>query len=157
MEQKMRVRPSQWRTDARTGVYTARQWQPRQLAADESKIIYMKVKSVYNCNCQSNHITSILRQKVYRVTVRIALFSIQVQLQICEHMPQYSRVMTCFSFYALQSAHGVEPDVTHQTSWLGSTGGCGVPQHHVGEYCAQKRAQCPAVGNLDKTEKSVGP
>ena len=35
---------------------------------------------------------------------------------------------------------GVEPGVTHQTSWLGNTGECGVPQHHVGVRFAQRRA-----------------
>ena len=32
---------------------------------------------------------------------------------------------------------GVEPDVTHQTSWLGSTGECGVPQNQVDELKAR--------------------
>ena len=29
--------------------------------------------------------------------------------------------------------------MTHQTSWLGSTGECGVPQNQVGEHFAQRR------------------
>ena len=52
---------------------------------------------------------------------------------------------------------GVEPDVTHQTSWLGSTGECGVSQQQAGETFAQRRTPCHAVGFLDQTQKSVAP
>ena len=52
---------------------------------------------------------------------------------------------------------GVEPNVTQQTSWLGSTGECGVPQNQVGEHSAQRRARCPSVSSVDQREKSVAP
>ena len=35
-----------------------------------------------------------------------------------------------FSSFQYFTVWGVEPDVTHQTSWLGSTGGCGVCLNH---------------------------
>ena len=35
---------------------------------------------------------------------------------------------------------GVEPDVTHQTSWLGSIGERDMPQQQAGESSAQTRA-----------------
>ena len=35
---------------------------------------------------------------------------------------------------------GVEPVVTHQTSWLESTGVCGVRQNQAGENSVRKRA-----------------
>ena len=44
-----------------------------------------------------------------------------------------------FHFILCLSVWGVEPDVTHQTSWLGSTGECGVPQNHAGENSAQRK------------------
>ena len=47
---------------------------------------------------------------------------------------------TFLFFHFMPYSLGVEPDVTHQTSWLGSTGECGVPQNQVGEHFAQRRA-----------------
>ena len=41
-----------------------------------------------------------------------------------------SQVCTLFGILCL-TVWGVEPDVTHQTSWLGSTGECGVPQNQT--------------------------
>ena len=76
---------------------------------------------------------------------------------------EYVPVATCNAplfilfFILCLTVWGVEPDVTHQTSWLGSTGECGVPQNQVGEHFAQRRALCPAVGSLGQTEKSVVP
>ena len=43
-----------------------------------------------------------------------------------------SHIQACVSleyFILCLTVWGVEPDVTHQTSWLGSTGECGVPQY----------------------------
>ena len=45
-----------------------------------------------------------------------------------------------FLFILCLTVWGVVPDVTHQTSWLGSTGECGVPQNQVGEHFAQRTA-----------------
>ena len=47
---------------------------------------------------------------------------------------------TFMYFHLCLTVWGVEPDVTHQTSWLGSTGECGVPQNQVGGHFAQRRA-----------------
>ena len=44
---------------------------------------------------------------------------------------------------------GVEPDETHQTSWLGSTGECGVLHTQAGENSAQRGALSPASGGVD--------
>ena len=41
---------------------------------------------------------------------------------------------------------GVEPIVTHQTSWLESTGVYGVRQNQAGGSSGCKRASCPVVG-----------
>ena len=37
---------------------------------------------------------------------------------------------------------GVEPDVTRQTSWLGSTGECGVRQDQADGSSARERSNC---------------
>ena len=47
---------------------------------------------------------------------------------------------TAIHFISCLTVWGVEPDVTHQTPWLGSTGECGRPQNQVGEHFAQRRA-----------------
>ena len=51
-----------------------------------------------------------------------------------------------YLFIQYLTVWGVEPDVTHQTSWLGSTGVCGVRQNQAGGSSAGKRVYCPVVG-----------
>ncbi len=47
--------------------------------------------------------------------------------------------------------------MTQQTSWLESTGVCGVDQNQAGGGSVQKRAQieCPVVGSLGQVTKSA--
>jgi len=45
-----------------------------------------------------------------------------------------------FYFILYLAVWGVEPVVTHQTSWLESTGVCGVRQNQAGGSSVQKRA-----------------
>jgi len=44
------------------------------------------------------------------------------------------------SYISYLTVWGVEPVVTHQTSWLESTGVCGVRQKQVGWNSIRKRA-----------------
>ncbi len=44
------------------------------------------------------------------------------------------------SFVLYHTVWGVEPVLTHQTSWLESTGVCGVRQHQAGGNSARKGA-----------------
>ena len=47
----------------------------------------------------------------------------------------------------------VEPGVTHEASWLDSTGVCGVQQNQAGGVAACNRASCFVVGSLSQTTK----
>ena len=48
----------------------------------------------------------------------------------------------------------VEPLVTHQSSWLETTGVCGVQKPTWLEF-SSKQSLCPAVGNLGQITKSA--
>ena len=50
---------------------------------------------------------------------------------------------------------GVEPVMSHQTSWLERTGECDTPQHQAGELSAPTRASCPAAGTLGQMMTSA--
>jgi len=52
------------------------------------------------------------------------------------------QVSNCLSFILYLTVWGVEPVVTHQTSWLESTGVIACQSHHV---VAEVRVQCSAV------------
>ena len=47
--------------------------------------------------------------------------------------------------------------MTHQTSWLGSTGECGVPQNQVGEHFAQEEPNVPLLVVWTKQRKVFPP
>ena len=55
--------------------------------------------------------------------------------------------------YPFYFTWGVAPVMTHQASWLGSTGTCGVQQHQAGVSSVRKRAECASVGSLGKCHK----
>ncbi len=57
-----------------------------------------------------------------------------------------------FTYYL--TVWGVEPIVTHQTSWLVSTGACGVQENQAGGSSVQERAQCTVVGSFDETSSN---
>ena len=53
------------------------------------------------------------------------------------------------------TVRGREPDVTHRTSWLESTGEC-VWQPKAADQCLpQRKGECPADERLNQTKKSV--
>ena len=47
--------------------------------------------------------------------------------------------------------------MTYQTSWLGSTGECGVPQNQVSGHFAQRRANVPLLVIWAKQRKVLPP
>ena len=53
-----------------------------------------------------------------------------------------SESLECFSHYH-STVWGVEPVMTHQTSWLESTGVCGLRQNQAGGSSVQKRSFIP--------------
>ena len=65
-------------------------------------------------------------------------------LLVCSHPvkdPQGQPVARMVSLFVSHlTIWGVEPVVTHQTSWLESTGVCGVQQNQAGGNSARKRA-----------------
>ncbi len=70
------------------------------------------------------------RKKVYAFACDFVLFL------------QMSNRFFLIHFFFIQhlTVWGVEPVVTHQTSWLESTGICGVQQNQAGGNSARKRA-----------------
>ena len=64
----------------------------------------------------------------------------------------YQRLLVHFLFKYL-TVWGVEPVVTHYTSWLESTGVCGVRRNQAGGTSVQKRAEGPIVSNLAKYQE----
>ena len=61
--------------------------------------------------------------------------------------------VACFIEYL--TVWGVEPVVTHQTSWLESTGVCGVRQNQASGSYVRKRAWGPVVGSLGQITRSA--